>query len=100
METKWGPGRTSSDIVGYTYNAENLCPPCVVKATVKTKTTRDAILGDDPTFDVEGWLDFLAKTQRVDRQDEHSFDSGDFPKVVFNDQLEPDEQCGRCGATL
>lgn len=90
----------ATDIVAYTYQAETLCPRCVVARTVKTKTLRDYILNEGADGEVERWLDSLAKMNGVDRQDEHSFDSGDFPKVVFADQIEDGETCHGCGDEL
>lgn len=68
-------------IVGYTFKADEYCPGCVIKQLAP------------PCFNpVEGTtaeevLDLLASKRDIDRQDETSFDSGDFPKVVFYDQL-------------
>lgn len=89
--------RKSFDIAAYTYQAELLCGGCIVKATVKTKTLRDELV---TPADIEGWLDWLAKSVRVDRRDEGSFDSDDFPKVVFVDGLQHGEKCGSCGEEL
>lgn len=93
--------RKSFDIAGYTYRAENLCPACTIKALPT---------GEGEAFD--GWADAtgcmtaeenlseLAAAFGIDRMDESSYDSGDFPKVVFSDQLEDDETCDRCGGEL
>jgi hypothetical protein len=32
----------------------------------------------------------------IDINDEHSYDSGDFPKVVFSGSVEGVEHCGEC----
>jgi hypothetical protein len=45
-------------------------------------------------------LDFLAQRRGIDRYDEHTFDSGDFPKVIFRDQVTDDDVCGVCGEKL
>ncbi len=50
--------------------------------------------------DVETALDFIAKLQGIDRYDEATYDSEDFPKVVFRDQVEDDDVCGICFDTL
>lgn len=84
-----------TDIVAYTYSAEELCPNCTV-----TK------LGGTPTDirvagSVEALLDRTATTLGIDREDERSFDSGDFPKVVFADQIDEDHnRCDSCGKEL
>ena len=36
----------------------------------------------------------------ADREDEWTFDSGDFPKVVFSWQIEDTEHCAECGGEL
>jgi len=92
-------GRKAWDIVGYTYACETLCPACTVAALPT---------GEGETFD--GWRDMtnmsaednlteLAAAFGIDRMDEHSFDSGDFPKVIFSSSNE-DESCDHCGGEL
>ena len=83
------------DIVGYTYQADTLCDVCVV----------DALRGrgpfvTNPLMHTEDALDVIARDEGVDRQDERSFDSGDFPKVIFADSAEDLERCGCCGEFL
>lgn len=93
----------ATTIVGYTFNADNYCPDC----------TFDGWNGNRPAdmpgyASVEQLLTAIAKSRGIDRDDESSFDSGDFPKVIFADQVhdgcsldngyEPG-QCGdRCGS--
>ncbi|MFC9505466.1 hypothetical protein [Streptomyces sp. NPDC057002] len=98
-------------IVGYSYQAENLCPSCTVKAmrangiTVQRgKAHEDAIRK-------------AAEKIGVDFDDEHSYDSGSFPKPVTDQQCETeltevpdgepgvrhaisDERCTGCGMWL
>ena len=76
------------DIVAYTFRAENLCPTCVKRDVVGHQ--RAARMW------AEDVLDLAADEQGIDRDDESSFDSGDFPKVVFRDQLLVGECCCRC----
>lgn len=89
------------DIVGYTYQAETLCPGCTIDALPT---------GEGEAFD--GWEDAtgrmsaeenlteLALAFGIDRQDESSYDSDDFPKVVFASSVEDEETCDRCGGPL
>lgn len=87
----------SDAIVAYTYRAETLCEVCTV----------DKLRKNLPHFGPFHWnassteeiLDSVALPYRIDRQDERSFDSDVFPKVVFADQIENDEQnrCDGCG---
>lgn len=89
---------SATDIVGYTYDAETLCPSCTMSAMV--------ILPDMFPKGCEDMLDQLAalganpEGQVIDRQDESSFDSNSFPKVIFDSQVENDEQCMHCGEKL
>jgi len=95
-----GYGRKAWEVVGYTYQAETLCPACTLSALP---------MGDGETFD--GWyevdgnmspednLSELAAAFGIDRMDESSYDSGDFPKVIFSSDSEGD-QCGGCGEIL
>jgi hypothetical protein len=48
----------------------------------------------------EDLLDQCAGAMAIDREDEYSFDSGDFPKVIFASSVEDGECCGRCGNEL
>ena len=79
-------------IVAYTYDAETLCGECVVKAL----TFDDKLLH----YSTEDALDALAKVMNIDRQDEYSFDSSEFPKVVFDTQIEEIELCDHCAIEL
>jgi hypothetical protein len=86
----------ATDIVAYTFQAEQYCPEHIIGALPT---------GEGEPFD--GWalaegaapmsaeenLNELAAAFGIDRMDEHSFDSGDFPKVVFDSQVEGVEWC-------
>jgi hypothetical protein len=79
----------TSTIVGYSFNAENFCTTC----------TRDAWGHTHQT--VEQALDDAAQRLAIDRGDESSYDSNDFPKVIFAGQVEDsDERCARCHERL
>lgn len=108
------------DIVGYTFRADTYCSACVTLALPT---------GEDEPFD--GWalvpgtheyeavtlgdrqatesnLSEIATAFGIDRDDETTFDSGDFPKVVFRDSASDyahthdgqPERCGMCGEPL
>ena len=92
----------ATDIVAYAFQAELLCPGCTI---VKLPTS------DGEEFD--GWtlargvrmsaeenLDEIATAFGIDRQDESSFDSDHFPKVVFADQITEGDTCNECGGEL
>ena len=81
------PMQRTDDIVGYSFQAEILCPGC----------TLDAIPGARKLYhqlnDVEAALSELCP---ADYGDLSSYDSGDYPKPVFRDQAEPGEVCAGC----
>lgn len=80
-------------IVGYTYNADVFCPDHMRNGFAGF-ATRDGM-------DAEAVLDAAALASGIDRKDEGSFDSGDFPKVVFASMVESsDERCGQCHEPL
>lgn len=83
-------GRHATEIVAYTFDAETLCPGCTIRA----------LHGNDDWLNAEEFLRELAVGRGVDRMDEHSFDSGDFPKVVFDSGLLDGEKCDHCGEEL
>lgn len=87
----------STDIVGYTFQAENLCLDCAHSLSVRL--FREAG-GKVESMLVETNLDAAATYLGIDRHDESTFDSGDFPKVIFDSQVEDGETCGACGEPL
>ena len=86
-------------IVGYQFQADLYCGRCAIDALLGTEdAARYWVAGHG---DVENIFDNLARARRIDREDEYSFDSDDFPKVVFyGDVLEDGENCGTCGCEL
>jgi hypothetical protein len=83
----------ATDVVAYTYQADIYHPECVLALMADQGMTAPE------GFDTEEALDYLAGHffPSVDRYDEYSFDSDDFPKVVFSSQVEDTEWCGGCG---
>jgi hypothetical protein len=76
------------DIIGYTYRAENYTPEGVIRA-LATGPGEDfdgwaLAQGADP-MSVEDNLSEIAYAFGIDRQDETSFDSNYFPKVILRD---------------
>lgn len=83
------------DIVAYNYKADIFCPKCAVVEL------RRQITGYGPfdwTLPVEEVFDSVAMANGIDRYDEATFDSDEFPKVVFRDMTE--NNCGRCGKEI
>lgn len=89
--------RKAWHISAYTFQADTYCPDCIM-AVLPT--------GDGERYD--GWalsagsltteknLDEIAIAFGIDRYDEKTFDSGDFPKVVLSSQIEDIEYCANC----
>jgi hypothetical protein len=79
-----------TDIVGYTFQADNHCPPCAAQA-----------VGWDGTGDPHAHIESAGQAKGIDVFNERSFDSGDWPKVIFNSQVEDSgERCGTCHELL
>lgn len=89
----------SYTIVSYAYKADIWCGDCVVEEVCK-----DRNIENPEQWDAEQSLDIIAEniswseimSQNFDRYDEYSFDSDEFPKVIFADQIEEDEYCCKC----
>ncbi len=77
-------------IAGYMYQADFVCKDCVLPV----------VGGQRSVQSIEACLDILAVERNIDRYDEASFDSGDFPKVVLGCDLDGEEHCGSCGEQL
>lgn len=92
-------GLKADAIVGYTYDAENLCPHCTIDSMVSDQS-------EIPGKSIEEKLDYIAsiganpRGEVINRHDENSFDSGVFPKVIFASMVEDNEQCYHCGERL
>lgn len=79
-------------IVGYTYRSENWMPEAIVNQLTTNPGDMAHARGRTARGDVEKHLDLLARIYGVDRTDESSYDSSDFPKVIFADALDFGEQ--------
>ena len=76
-------------IIGYAYKADIYCSVCVVERLREDNP-------EAPTYTVED----TAKEFGIDTENEHTFDSDDFPKVVFAADIEEAEYCCRCHGIL
>lgn len=83
---------SATDIVGYTYDTENLCPSCTVETV--------GIANPGFNISAEEFLNAAAGILKIDRMDERSYDSSTFPKVIFDSQIDSDEICAHCGEKL
>lgn len=89
-----------SDIAAYAYKADLYCPECIIEQGIADGWLSPGARG----MYVEDALDQGAEYLQFDRYDEVSFDSSEFPKVEFADELrdypaghEGDAACcGRC----
>lgn len=88
---------------GYTYKAELYCPEHIESA-MDTRKGGDfdgwALDPSLPRIGAERNLDEIAHAFGIDREDEHTFNSDDFPKRVTEEQLDGDERCGICDSPL
>lgn len=89
----------SADIVGYTFRASTYCRDHIMPAVTSTKAYDGWELAKGVIVPVEQDLDEIAFAFQIDRQDESSFDSDEFPKVIFRDAAE-DTYCEVCGLPL
>lgn len=94
------------NIAGYTYKAENLCAECVLNAL-----DRGAGLNLGWEYEPDNIIRLVAICMGIDMDDESSYDSDDFPKIIFHDserQRSPylpiaqqeTEDCSHCYTTL
>jgi hypothetical protein len=72
----------ATEIAGYTYRANMFSPADLIAYLVMRGDRSPGALG----MDAEDVLDQWAGEEGIDRDDETTFDSDDFPKVVFADQ--------------
>jgi hypothetical protein len=85
----YGYGRKASEIVAYSYNTMTFCPEHLIERMIEKRIAAPAARD----MNVEEVLDQIAEAEGIDRQDERSFDSNDFPKIIFSSDLEDDERC-------
>lgn len=88
--------RSASRIAGYIYNGDLLCLDCIYSDSVSLFWRAG---GRVESLSAETNLNATAKYLGIDREDETSFDSNDFPKVIFAASV-TDDECTRCGDRL
>ena len=87
--------------IAYMFNAEILCPECTILALPTREGERyDGWRDVTGRMTAEQNLTELAMAFGVQRNDETTFDSGEFPKVVSRFDLEDGERCGNCNCEL
>ena len=89
-------------IVGYTYQADIYCPSCIIHElpTSEGEKFEGWELAEGVRMSTEDNLTEIAQAFGIDRFDESSYDSDDFPKVVFVGMVEEGDVCGRCWLPL
>jgi len=85
------------DVVAYTYQAQTICPGCAVNEANHWLLKDGVKIG---YMIAEQALDAWADIAKIDRDEEHTFDSDNFPKVVFASQIEDAEKCDECWEPL
>ena len=91
MKDKWAyePSNIHSvrvdKVVCYVYEADLYHPHCVLEVMGLRQGDSEKILSDE------------AILRGINRGDEESFDSDEFPKVVFEGYLSDEDYCGLCG---
>lgn len=94
-------GTPSWTVVGYTYKADLWCGGCILPEVLKDQ----GIEGHGLSPDTEQALNRIARTlgmlDEFGELDEATYDSDEFPKVVFADQTEEGfDHCSQCGGSL
>ncbi len=85
-------------IVGYVFKAETFCTEHM-KLEVHRRLVKPLGIYDNETnkLDAELYLDAIANKLGINRVEESSFDSDDFPKIIFHSD-EWDGDCEGCNA--
>jgi len=83
------------NIVGYDYRASRYCPTHLIERLVADGVASPAAVD----MNEEDVLDQVAGANGIDRNNESTFDSGDFPKVLLSLHTERDA-CETCGEVL
>jgi hypothetical protein len=91
-----------NQITGYTYKADNYCPTHIIDslATYEGGMYEGWELAPGAYVSAEDTLDEIAYAFHIDRLDEDTFDSGDFPKVILDHQATWRDHCCVCGSYL
>lgn len=77
----------ATTIIGYTYATENYTPSGVIEALIR----EGRLPISARAFDTEDILHAFADRAGIDWSDEHSYDSSEFPKVIFADSIQEGE---------
>ena len=90
------PYRRGVGIAAYAYQADIYCPACLIEAMIADGLAAPAARVT-PTDDV---LEQCAGALAIDRADDTTYDTSEFPKPVHLDWLTSDDTCARCHEPL
>lgn len=80
------------EVVGYVFWSERLCRLCTLYALLPHRLIPEELLDED----AEQVLDVAARAAGIDRHDETSFETWEFPKRILLSQIDPNDACERC----
>lgn len=86
-------------VVGYVFKAAVFCPTCIIKVLPTGHGDPYDGWATNLPMSTEDNLNEIAIAFGIDRQNEYSFDTDDFPKVIFSSDNEG-ETCDKCGREL
>jgi hypothetical protein len=84
----------SDNIVAYQWKADIYSPEEIIEAMMMNAGVSISLWPRLKGLSAEEALDIIAADMGIDRMDEYSFDSDDFPKVVFADHFQEGEYPG------
>lgn len=91
-------------VVAYAYKADVWCGGCIVDEVCKDQGIEpfDTFIGSELALDkIAENISYSEKMgTEFDRYDERTFDSDEFPKVIFQDQIEDHEYCCSCHSEI
>lgn len=96
----------ASKVIGYAFQGDNYCPNCILVALYQAyndepQSQHEMNKVTDVVNDTtEVNLDHMAIAIDIDRYNEATFNSFDFPKVLFSTNDNPEETCIECGEEL
>ena len=86
----------SFDVVAYMYDAGEYCPEHTVEMMIA-----DGIAGVAARYmATEDVMWQCSNAMGIDADDLYSYDSSEFPKPLFRDQMGQTDTCDTCGAIL
>jgi len=86
----------STDIVAYTYNADIYCPGCIAQMFTEPDTGDGVNAVQAQWMSTEDILGRVAEQRGIDYSDPHSYDSDEFPKPLFLNNVN-DAEFDHCG---